>query len=246
MRRRFPAVMIAVIALLAGLFTVIPTAGPASAADARNFNPGNIISDGLFYDGASMSAGEVQSFLNSAVPTCRSGYTCLKDYRQATPTRAAVSGRCAAYIGAANESAAQIIAKVGQACGFSQKAMIVLLEKEQGIITDDWPSARQYRSATGYGCPDTADCDSTYYGFFNQVYAAALQFKNYQANPTRWNHVPGRVNTVRFNPNAACGSSQVYIQNAATAGLYNYTPYQPNASALANQSEYIRQKLRLP
>jgi hypothetical protein len=234
MRRRFPAVMIAVIALLAGLFTVIPTAGPASAADARNFNPGNIISDGLFYDGASMSAGEVQSFLNSAVPTCRSGYTCLKDYRQATPTRAAVSGRCAAYIGAANESAAQIIAKVGQACGFSQKAMIVLLEKEQGIITDDWPSARQYRSATGYGCPDTADCDSTYYGFFNQVYAAALQFKNYQANPTRWNHVPGRVNTVRFNPNAACGSSQVYIQNAATAGLYNYTPYQPNASALAN------------
>ncbi|WP_153303459.1 hypothetical protein [Plantibacter flavus] len=234
MRRRFPAAMIAVLALLAGLFTVIPTAEPANAADGRNFNPGYIISDGLFYDGAAMSAGEVQSFLNSAVPSCRSGYTCLKDYRQATPTRAAVSGRCAAYAGAANESAAQIIAKVGQACGFSQKAMIVLLEKEQGIITDDWPSARQYRSATGYGCPDTADCDSTYYGFFNQVYAAALQFKNYQANPTRWNHVPGRVNTVRFSPNAACGSSQVYIQNAATAGLYNYTPYQPNASALAN------------
>lgn len=234
MRRRFPSVMIAVIALLAGLFTVIPTAESANAADGRNFNPGNIISDGLFYDGSSMNASQVQSFLNSAVPTCRAGYTCLKDYRQNTPTRAAVSGRCAAYAGASNESAAQIIAKVGQACGFSQKAMIVLLEKEQGIVTDTWPSDRQYRSATGYGCPDTADCDSTYYGFFNQVYAAALQFKNYQANPTRWNHVPGRVNAVRYSPNAACGSSQVFIQNAATAGLYNYTPYQPNASALAN------------
>ncbi|MBD8533860.1 hypothetical protein [Plantibacter sp. CFBP 13570] len=234
MRRGFTPAMVAVIALLVGFFTFIPTAQPANAADARNFNPGYIISDQLFYNGGAMSAGEVQTFLNAAVPSCRAGYTCLKDYRQATPSRAAVAGRCAAYTGSGNETAAQIITKVGIACGFSQKAMIVLLEKEQGIITDSWPSDRQYRSATGYGCPDTADCDSNYYGFFNQVYAAALQFKNYQANPTRWNHVPGRVNAVRYSPNAACGSSQVYIQNAATAGLYNYTPYQPNPSALAN------------
>ncbi|MBD8468420.1 hypothetical protein IFU30_19290 [Plantibacter sp. CFBP 8798] len=234
MRLRIPAVL-ASIALLAGLFTVAPVvAQPASAAVASDFQAGNIISDALFYDGGAMTAGQVQGFLNSARPSCRSGYTCLKDYGQATPSRAAVAGRCAAYAGSALESAATIIAKVGAACGISQKVLIVMLEKEQSLITDDWPSARQYRSAMGYGCPDTADCDTNYYGFFNQVYAAALQFKNYQANPTRWNHVAGRVNAVRFNPNAACGSSNVFIQNAATAGLYNYTPYQPNASALAN------------
>lgn len=234
MRFRLPS-MLAVIALIAGVFTIAPVAVPAaSAADARDFQAGNIISDSLFYDGGAMSTAEVQAFLNSARPNCRSGYICLKDAAQATPTRAAVSGRCATYNGASRESAASIIAKVGAACGISQKVLIVMLEKEQSLVTDDWPSDRQYRSAMGYGCPDTADCDTNYYGFFNQVYAAALQFKNYQANPTRWNHVAGRVNTVRYNPNAACGSSQVFIQNAATAGLYNYTPYQPNPSALAN------------
>jgi hypothetical protein len=41
------------------------------------------------------------------------------------------------------------------------------------------------------------------------------------------------VNNVRYNPNAACGTSPVYIQNQATVNLYNYTPYQPNAAALA-------------
>lgn len=234
MRLRIPAVL-ASVALLAGLFTVAPIAQQsATAATASDFQAGNIISDALFYDGGAMTGGQVQSFLNSARPSCRSGYTCLKDYGQATPTRAAVANRCAAYAGSNLESAATIIAKVGAACGISQKVLIVMLEKEQSLITDDWPSARQYRSAMGYGCPDTADCDANYYGFFNQVYAAALQFKNYQANPTRWNHVAGRVNAVRYNPNAACGSSSVFIQNAATAGLYNYTPYQPNASALAN------------
>lgn len=181
-----------------------------------------------------MSAGAVQSFLNQRVPTCLTGYTCLKDYRQDTPYRAGESGRCGAYSGAANESAATIITKVGQACGVSQKALIVLLEKEQGLVSDTWPTSRQYRSATGYGCPDTADCDTAYYGFFNQVWMAALQFKRYAANPTRWNHIAGQNNAIRYSPNSACGSSTVYISNQATAGLYNYTPYQPNAAALQN------------
>lgn len=228
------AALSTVFALLAA-FTVA-VGGPATsaqAADARSFEPGNIISDALFFDGGAFNESQVQEFLNSQVSSCRSGYTCLKDYRQNTATRAAEAGRCQAYAGGQNESAARIIAKVGAACGVSQKALIVLLEKEQGIVTDTWPTDRQYRSATGYGCPDTADCDTAYYGFFNQVYMAALQFKRYAANPTGWNHVAGRVNNVRYHPNG-CGTGAVFIQNQATAGLYNYTPYQPNAAALNN------------
>lgn len=206
----------------------------AQAADGRQFDPGDIISDALFFDGAAMGASDIQTFLNGKVSSCRAGYTCLKDYRQTTTSKAAVDGRCAAYAGTSNELASAIIAKVGVACGISQKALIVLLEKEQGLVTDDYPGSGQYRSATGFGCPDTAVCDSQYYGFFNQVYNAALQFKRYAASPTSWNHVAGRVNAVRYSPNSACGSSNVFIQNQATAGLYNYTPYQPNAAALAN------------
>ncbi|MCI0158204.1 hypothetical protein KNO15_16000 [Leifsonia shinshuensis] len=236
MRGRVIAVVAVVAALCAVLVPVAsPTqAPPAAAADARQFDPGDIISDALFFDGGAMGAGDVQSFLASKVASCTAGYTCLKDYRQTTSSKAAVSGRCDAYAGAANELASTIIAKVGAACGISQKALIVLLEKEQSLVSDTWPTAGQYRSATGYGCPDTAACDTEYYGFFNQVYNAALQFKRYAATPTNWNHIAGRVNAIRYSPNAACGSGNVFIQNQATAGLYNYTPYQPNAAALAN------------
>lgn len=228
--------VVVVLALVCATFAAVSPnrSDAASAADGRDWDAGFIISDEIFFDGAAMSASSIQAFLNQRVPTCRSGYTCLKDYRQTTPDRSGETGRCGPYAGATSESAATIIEKVGAACGVSQKALIVLLEKEQSLITDTWPTSRQYRSATGYGCPDTADCDTAYYGFFNQVWMAALQFKRYAANPTGWRHVAGTTVNILFHPNSACGSSPVYIMNQATAGLYNYTPYQPNASALAN------------
>jgi len=109
-----------------------------------------------------------------------------------------------------------------------------MLQKEQCLVTSFSPSASAYRSAMGYGCPDSSVCDTQYYGFFNQVYKAARQFKRYAAYPTDYTYRAGRVNAILFNPNTACGSGQVYIENQATAGLYIYTPYQPNAAALAS------------
>ena len=234
-RRLRPLLVIPLVAaVMAAALTAFQPAAPAQAADASAFDAGNIISDELFFDGNAMSAAQVQAFLNSQVSSCSPGYTCLKDYRQDTSSRAAEAGRCDAYNGAANESAAQIIAKVGVACGISQKVLIVLLQKEQSLVTSTAPSSGRYRSATGYGCPDTAPCDSLYYGFFNQVYMAALQFKRYAANPGGYNYQAGRVNSILYNPNPGCGAGDVYIANKATAGLYDYTPYQPNAAALAN------------
>ncbi len=81
-------------------------------------------------------------------------------------------------------------------------------------------------------------CDSRYYGFFNQVYLAAWQFKAYKTNPSNYNHVPFQNNQIKWAPDdknrvpVDCGRSTVYIENLATAGLYNYTPYRPNQSAL--------------
>lgn len=226
----------AVIALVAGALTAgaVAPVDSASAADAKDFNPGLIISDQVFYDSSTMTVAQIQSFLNARVPTCASGYICLKSYSQATTSQPARSEGCAAYAGSSSESAATIIYKVARACGINPRSLIVLIEKEQGLISDSTPSSRQYRSATGYGCPDTADCDANYYGFFNQVYHAAWQFRKYRANPTIRAYQAGRFNTILWHPNTACGSSQVYIQNQATAGLYIYTPYRPNAAALAN------------
>jgi hypothetical protein len=205
------------------------------ALAASGFDPGFIISDELFYDGNAADAASVQNFLNTMRPSCRAGYVCLKDYSTQTTSRPA-SVMCNAYNGGGVESAATIIYKVGAACGISQKALLVLLQKEQSLITDDWPSARQYAAATGYACPDTADCDSNYAGFYNQVYWAAYQFKRYgnppgTSNFFTWYPVGGN-SSIRYSPNADCGSSNVVVRNKATAALYYYTPYQPNQAAI--------------
>jgi len=208
----------------------------ASAAVAANFDPGYIISDANFYNGSAMSATSVQSFLNSVAPNCKQqsgGPVCLKNFVQSMSAIPAVSGRCAA-IAAGSKSAATMIAQVGAACGISQKVLLVLLQKEQGIVTTNAPTNYMYLHATGFACPDTAPCDPKYFGFGQQVYAAALQFKRYQASPTSWAYQAGRNNSILYNPNAACGRKTVYIQNAATAGLYIYTPYTPNTAAMAN------------
>ncbi len=212
------------------------TTEPASAAVASQFDPGNIISDAAFYNGSAMNAAAVQSFLNSVAPSCTQqsgGPVCLKNFSQKVSTINAVSGRCSAIAGG-TKSAATIIAQVGAACGISQKALLVLLEKEQGIVSTSRPTNWMYQHATGFACPDTAPCDPAYRGFAQQVYAAGLQFKRYQATPTSWAYQAGRNNSILLNPNAACGRKTVYIKNQATAGLYIYTPYTPNSAAMSN------------
>jgi hypothetical protein len=236
---------------LAFLFTASTRTKALSGSD---FNPGTIISDELFYKGGDMSIVEIDGFLKGKVAVCdtigskpyaggtradygtRLGYappyTCLKDYSNTQQARAA-DAYCAA-IPAGEKNAATVIYEVSVACGVGAKSLMVLIEKEQSLLTDEWPFVRQYRSATGYGCPDTAECDTSYYGFYNQVYNAARQLRVYAARPDLFRHKPFQVNNVLFNPDFSCGSSPVFINTKATAALYNYTPYQPNASSLAN------------
>lgn len=240
-RRRGVAAVVAAWACGLALLVAAPIALPAtvapapsaSAANASDWNAGNIIDDAVFYDGNAMSAGEIQGFLNDKVRNCQAGYTCLKDYRQNTDNRPA-DKYCNGYSGAPNESAATIIDKVARSCGISQKSLLVLLQKEQGLVTSTAPSAWNYSAATGQGCPDTAPCDASTQGFFYQVYYGARQFEVYRLNPTWWGYQAGRWNNILYNPNGGCGTQRVYIENQATAGLYIYTPYVPNQAALNN------------
>lgn len=233
-RVRRAVISIAVlIAVVAGF--LVPVAGQqsAEAAVVGDWDAGYIIDDAVFYDSNAMSATDVQAFLNSKVTNCNAGFTCLKSYGQATAAIAA-DRYCNGYSGAAYESAAQIIDNVARSCGLSQRALLVLLEKEQGLVTSRAPSNRAFTAATGMACPDTAACDPTFAGFFYQVYYAARQFELYRMNPGNYGHRAGQLNNVRYSPNAACGTKSVFIYNQATAGLYNYTPYTPNEAALGN------------
>ncbi len=202
------------------------------AADLTQFRPGNIISDAVFYDTGTMGPAQIQAFLDRQLASCASGHTCLKSYRESTTTRPA-DAYCRGYQGQANESSADIIYKTAQSCGVNPQVILVMLQKEQGLVTKSNPTATTYQKAMGMGCPDTAACDSKYYGFANQVYSGIRQLRVYEVNAGSYRHRARTTVNVLFHPNSACGSSPVYLENQATAGLYNYTPYQPNAASLA-------------
>ncbi len=107
-----------------------------------------------------------------------------------------------------------------------------MLQKEQHLVTATAPTDFQIRAAMGLSCPDDANCDPAYAGFFNQVYGAARRYRYYLNHPDDYAYHAGRFNYVQYSPIPSCGGSQVYIENNATALLYVYTPYQPNQAAL--------------
>ena len=248
-------------ALTAVILALVSTAvfalgdNKVNAASASDWRAGNIISDLVFFNNSSMDVSQIQYFLESRMPSCDTWgkimynstltraqygaskgtpapYVCLKDYQE-NPTTHENNLKTAGNVTGAL-TAAQIVKLASDTYKINPKVLIVLLQKEQSLLTDDWPWPIQYRSATGYGCPDTAPCDSEYYGFYNQVMNAAAAFRRYATNPQYYRYKAGENNYILYNPNSSCGSSQVYIENQATAGLYIYTPYQPNQKALDN------------
>ncbi|MFZ7089071.1 hypothetical protein [Curtobacterium sp. RRHDQ10] len=227
----------AVASVLVGMSLAQPS-GPdaAHALSGSSFDAGNIISDAAFYDGGSMSTDAVQSFLVAQGGTCRSS-SCLGNGRFSMNARGA-DAMCAPVAGGASLSTAQIITQVATACGISPKVVLVTLQKEQGLVTATNPSAATLQKAMGYACPDTGNgCDPAYAGVGNQIYWSAWQWKRY-GNPAGTSNYftwfnPG-TRQVQYNVPTSCGTKTVTVANKATAALYYYTPYTPNAAALAN------------
>lgn len=231
-------------ALILGFITITPAliAKGAQAAPVVGFNAGRIIDDGIFTNNASMNVSQIQSFLNSKVASCDTNGTLSASEYGSSLTRAQYAATrgwsappyiCLKDYSENGTSAAQIIYNTSQQYLINPQVIIVLLQKEQGLVTDVWPLASQYRSATGYGCPDTAACDTAYYGFTNQVTWAAKMFRAVLNNSPTWYspYVLGN-NDILWSPDGSCGSSVVNIQNRSTVALYDYTPYQPNQAAL--------------
>ncbi len=253
---------LAFIAALLGVFVLFQ--GQSLALSGSDFKPGRIIDDVVFTNQNSMSTIDIQRFLESKVVggSCDTDgsrastrynssmnryythaewgaqngnpapYVCLTTYRENSTTKQTNLGNPGAlHAGDGSQSAAEIILAASQQYNINPETLLVLLQKEQSLISDDWPWAIQYQSATGAYCPDTASCDATKAGFGTQVKEAARLFRYYMDTP--YLYFVGN-NTVLYNPNRSCGSSTVYIENAATEALYHYTPYQPNSPALNN------------
>ncbi|MEK7603250.1 MAG: hypothetical protein AAB459_03335 [Patescibacteria group bacterium] len=250
--KKWGGILPILLATVIGLVS-ITSSQKVDAISTASFNANRIIDDAIFFYGNRMNSTDVQSFLNAKVPTCDVNgiqpyagttravygtsqgypppYTCLKNFIQTIDNMPA-DAYCSAVSGG-TRSAADIITAVGQACGVNPQVILITLQKEQSLITDAWPWSVQYEKATGYACPDTAPCDPTYAGFFHQIYYGARQFKRYILLPNLFNYAIGRSSYVGYNPNSACGGTNLTPNTQATAALYNYTPYQPNAATLA-------------
>lgn len=227
-----------VLALAFGTIAAVDqvAAPPSSAATASQFNPEMIIADSLFYDSSAMSAADIQSFLNSQIGTCQNGQ-CLNVAVIQYPGRAreisstgSAKLLCAA-IPAGSYTAAQLIYATQVACTISAKVILVTLQKEQGLVTSRAPSDAALSHAMGMACPDTAPCDSAFAGLGTQIVTGSRQLKAYMIN--HFARQPG-ISYIGYSPNASCGGTNLNIRNYATAALYNYTPYQPDAAALSN------------
>lgn len=246
--------LVGFVVVLAAMSAVSVLQNTSNAASLSNWKAGLIMDDAVMINKNTMSVSQIQSFLNGKVPTCdtngtkpsemgnanvpdynkdgviqrwewgkyyynQTTFPCLRDYKDPTT----------------GLSSAQTIYNSAQKYSINPQVLITLLQKEQGLVTDTWPLSIQYRSATGYGCPDTAACDSQYYGLTNQLNWSATMFRAIQDDNPNW-YSPYTVgnNYIQYNPNSSCKGSTVNIQNRATQSLYDYTPYQPNAAALSS------------
>ena len=216
-----------------------------------DFNPGRIIDNDVFTDTTTMTVDSIQTFLEDHVTGGECNrykenpystgdtppYTCLFEFQQNPETGEnnyglfTEDGAPATVEGGL--SAAQIIYDAAQEYDINPQVLLVLLQKEQSLVTDNWPWRQQYSKATGYLCPDDAPCDANRADFYKQVAGAAWQFRRYLDQTDLYWYTIGE-NNVLYHPNTSCGYATVNIENTATIALYLYTPYTPNEAALNN------------
>lgn len=124
--------------------------------------------------------------------------------------------------GIARTNAADVIVRAAAAERISPSLLLVLLQREQGLVTDPTPTRHQLDWAMGYGVCDACRTDDSrlakYRGFETQVRLAAKRIRELHGLPKKGTRVIDGV--------------PVAIQNKVTDVLYTYTPHlQGNANA---------------
>ncbi|MFZ3009473.1 MAG: hypothetical protein WA030_00425 [Candidatus Microsaccharimonas sp.] len=221
------------ILLLGGLFIFLLIIGAgqrAHAADTSQFDASYIISDPVFTDYKSMTASQIQAFLESK------NSVCLVNFQTQSLNDMNGDGLGDEPYGKGiNElvSASTLIWQAAQLYQINPQVILTTLQKEQGLITrTDCPEWR-YNTALGYGCPDSAPCNTSAYGFTRQIDYGVWHFRGFFDDGYPIPPITPGDRYIAYNPSSSCGGTTLHIQNRATAALYSYTPYQPNSATLA-------------
>lgn len=210
---------------------------PDPAGRSTSFDPGMIISDQVFYDTNSMTVDQVRAFIDARGAGCE-GEWCLRNL-SVDAVEIPADQYCKAFAGGKGLDAAEILVGLSAACGINPQVMLVTLQKESALVTRSSVTESSYAAAFGWHCPDSgpggsANCDPAYSGFVQQTAGMAKQWSRYRVDPAKYRYQAGETAQILWNVvESGCGGSDVHIRNTATASLYNYTPYQPNAAAVA-------------
>ncbi len=183
-------------------FLVISLVFPfASPARAFTYDPGLIIQDADLFAYGSMNVEEIQDFLDE-----HSGV--LKNYFDID-----IDGHL--------KTAAMIIHDAALRNRVNPRYLLVLLQKEQGLITDPEPYDTQISWATGYALCDSCSPEHPivmkFKGFSKQLDHAAARTRYFVENIDQFYYKPGATYTIN--------GQEVFIKNSSTAALYNYTPH---------------------
>jgi hypothetical protein len=198
-----------------------------------------IMDDSLFTRTSSMSVNDIQTFLNARVPVCDSWHidpatgsspstpwVCLKDYIDPST----------------NKRASQIIYDIAQEKGVNPQVILVILQKEQSLITDTWPFNSQYKWAMGYGCPESQSvCDSEYAGLYNQIRLGVTLLRvGFDRNCGNTSSYPGWYVSAQWKKNATPNVDGIStrLDNCISGSLYNYTPHRPDSAYNLRQGTY--------
>jgi len=190
-----------------GPLQVLAQENPATNLDIDpGFNPSAILDDSDIFDLGSMNLQQIQNFL-AAKGTL--GFVKLKD----------IDGK--------DKSPAEIIWRVATSYKINPKYLLALIQKEQSLVEDPTPVAKQFDWAAGYAVCDSCSMNDPsllqFKGFASQIEWAAKQHREKYLlqilgrGTTIAGYAPGK--TIKID------GQTVTPQNQATAMLYSYTPH---------------------
>ncbi len=216
---------------------VFPVKNLKAANIDPEFNPNNIITDSQLLNSDTMTISDIQSFLESH-NSYLANYKTIDTYGQVKTAaeiiyNASVNNYdCEGVLGLSDKpTELEKKEKCKSITTVNPQFLLILLQKEQSLISERNPSTKQLNWATGYGCPDGRSCNPYWKGFGKQVNSAALQFWWYLQNPKQYNFQAGKSYTFN-NPYGTISQKKVTVipKNIATAALYNYTPHVYNGN----------------
>ena len=221
-----------VLGLAIGGFSLYQLLHPIHNTQAylAGWKDGDIMSDSVMSNKHSMSEKDIWNFLHSKNPcNDRNLNKRVPGYHYNIKDGHFV---CMADESFNKQTTSHIIWQAAQDYNINPQVLIVILEKEQRLVSDTYPSNLEYDHATGFACPDDGKgCRPEHAGFINQVRSAAAFFR--EVLDGGWSNYPAyTTRDIYYHPRQSCGTKRIYIANRATSALYRYTPYVPNQASL--------------